>query len=299
MKPEITSFRVDELFRQLQRDFEPQTREKGLQLRFVTSRLTIRSDRRLLRRVLQNLVSNAIKYTPSGKVLVGCRRRGTLLLLQVMDTGLGIPQAKQKAVFREFERLDQGARIARGLGLGLSIVERIASTLGHRLTLRSAPGRGSTFEIAVPRAAGLAAPAPQAERAASSFAPLKGMLVVAIDNEPTIQDGMKLVLGGWGCDVVTAADANEALSALERGGRVPDAIVADFHLDEGNGIAATLALREALGRFVPATLLTADRSPEVRAQAEEAGMQILNKPMRPAALRALLSQWRMTRTAAE
>ncbi|MCX7339685.1 MAG: hybrid sensor histidine kinase/response regulator [Hyphomicrobiales bacterium] len=299
MKPEITSFRVDELFRQLQRDFEPQAREKGLKLRFVSTRLTIRSDRRLLRRVLQNLVSNAIKYTPSGKVLVGCRRRGPLLLLKVMDTGLGIPQAKQKAVFREFERLDQGARIARGLGLGLSIVERIASTLGHRLTLRSAPGRGSTFEIAVPRAAGLAAPAPQAERAASSYAPLKGMLIVAIDNEPTIQDGMKLVLGGWGCDVVTAADAGEALMALERSGRAPDAIIADFHLDQGNGIAATLALRDALGHFVPATLLTADRSPEVRAQAEEAGMQILNKPLRPAALRALLSQWRMTRTAAE
>ena len=299
MKPEVTNFRVDELFRQLQRDFEPQAREKGLQLRFAATRLTIRSDRRLLRRLLQNLVSNAIKYTPSGKVLVGCRRRGTQLLIQVIDTGLGIPQAKQKAVFREFERLDQGARVARGLGLGLSIVERIATTLGHKLTLRSASGHGSTFEIMVPRAVGQAAPALPIERSAGSYAPLKGMLVVAIDNEPSIQDGMRLVLGGWGCDVITAADAAEALAALDLSGRAPDAIVADFHLDQGNGIEATVALRDALKCLVPATLLTADRSPEVRAQAEAAGMQILNKPLRPAALRALLSQWRMTRTAAE
>ncbi|MGL4440459.1 MAG: hybrid sensor histidine kinase/response regulator [Bosea sp. (in: a-proteobacteria)] len=299
MKPEFTTFRLDEVFRQLQRDFEPMAHEKKLNLVFMPTRAVVRSDRRLFRRLLQNLVSNAIKYTPSGTVLIGCRRRGTQVAIQVVDTGLGIPANKQKAVFREFERLDQGARVARGLGLGLSIVERIARTLGHRIALHSVAGRGSRFEIIVPRSAALPAPALQPDRAASAYAPLKGMLVVAIDNEPTIQDGMRLVLRGWGCEVVTAATGIEALAELAALGRAPDAIVADFHLDKGDGITTVNAMREVLGGSIAATLLTADRSPEVRAMAEAVGMQLLNKPLRPAALRALLSQWRMTRTAAE
>ncbi len=298
MKPEFTGVRLDDLFRQLQRDFEPMAREKNLKLSFVMSKATIRTDRRLLRRVLQNLISNAIKYTPAGKVLVGCRRRGGHLAIQVTDTGLGIPQAKQKAVFREFERLDQGARVARGLGLGLSIVERIARTIGHKLSLRSQPGKGSTFEIVAQRAAPVA-PVAQADKPATPVTPLKGMLVVAIDNEPSIQDGMRLVLEGWGCEVVTGGDAAEVLAALDRLRRMPDGIVADYHLDDTDGIEAVAAIRRALGLDVPATLLTADRSPDVRARADAAGMQMLNKPLRPAALRSLLSQWRVTRTAAE
>src|SRR5215213_2170814 len=150
MKPQWSSFRIEELFRQLQREFEPFARERGLRLTFVTSSRTIRSDRRLLRRLLQNLVSNAIKYTPSGRVLVGARRRSGCLVLEVWDTGLGIPASKQKVVFREFQRLDQGAKVARGLGLGLSIVERIGRVLDHSVTLSSEPGRGSVFRVAVP-----------------------------------------------------------------------------------------------------------------------------------------------------
>ena len=150
MKPQWSSFRIDEIFRQLQREFEPVAREKGLALTFVPSSLTVRSDRRLLRRLLQNLVSNAIKYTPSGRVLVGVRRRGPCLVIEVWDTGLGIPASKQKIVFREFQRLDQGAKVARGLGLGLSIVERIGRVLDHAITLSSEPGRGSVFRVEVP-----------------------------------------------------------------------------------------------------------------------------------------------------
>jgi Na+/proline symporter/signal transduction histidine kinase len=299
MKPEITSFRLDEVLKQLQREFEPIAQEKNLDLVFVPTRAAIRSDRRLFRRLLQNLISNAIKYTPSGKVLVGCRKRGTNLAITVIDTGLGIPTNKQKAVFREFERLDQGARVARGLGLGLSIVERIARTLGHKLTLRSQLGCGSTFEIVTPQAAALPAPAVQAERPQVVLSPLKGMLVVAIDNEPTIQDGMRLVLSGWGCEVVTAAGAEEALAKLAALGRRPDALVADYHLDDCSGLDAVRQMRQALGAEIPATLMTADRSPDVRLAAEQDNVQMLNKPLRPAALRALLSQWRITRMAAE
>src|SRR5690606_7265244 len=129
MKPELSNFRIDEVFCQLDVEFAPLAAEKGLKLKFAPSSLAVRSDRRLLRRLLQNLVSNAIKYTPHGRVLIGCRRRGGLLRIEVIDTGLGIPQAKQRVIFQEFQRLEQGARVARGLGLGLSIVERIARVL--------------------------------------------------------------------------------------------------------------------------------------------------------------------------
>jgi signal transduction histidine kinase len=150
MKPEMVSFRIDELMRQLELEYAPLAREKGLDLIFVPSSLTVRSDRRLLRRLLQNLVSNAIKYTPKGRVLVGCRRRKNRLRIDVCDTGLGIPASQRKNVFREFHRLNEGAKVARGLGLGLSIVERIARVLNHKVELRSAAGEGSRFSVEVP-----------------------------------------------------------------------------------------------------------------------------------------------------
>src|SRR3954462_15530429 len=150
MKPEISSFRIDELMRQLELEFTPLARARGLKLSFVSSTRAVRSDRRLLRRLLQNLVSNAIKYTPNGRVLIGCRLGDGRLRIDVHDTGLGIPQSKQRAVFHEFHRLDQGAKVARGLGLGLSIVERIARVLDHDIALQSRSGRGSRFSVEVP-----------------------------------------------------------------------------------------------------------------------------------------------------
>jgi signal transduction histidine kinase len=214
MKPQWSSFRVEDLFRQLQREFEPSAREKGLKLTFVATSITVRSDRRLLRRLLQNLVSNAIKYTPSGRVLVGARRRAGRLELQVWDTGLGIPVSKQKAVFREFQRLDQGARVARGLGLGLSIVERIGRVLDHPVSLTSEPGRGSVFRVMVPVARVPASVTPlEAPRPAAT--PLLGLRVLAIDNEPAILEGMRTLLTAWGCEVTAAATLREASEALD------------------------------------------------------------------------------------
>ena len=299
MKPEISSFRIDDILRQLQREFEPLAREKGLELIFVGSQATIRSDRRLLRRLLQNLVSNAIKYTPGGKVLVGCRRRGDMIAAMICDTGLGIPASKQKAVFREFQRLNQGAKVAQGLGLGLSIVERIARTLGHALTLRSTPGRGTVFTVAMPRVSGLPTMTAPREIAASPVTPLAGLRVLAIDNEPAILDGMRMLLGGWGCEIVTAAGISEARQIVNSATRRPDVVIADYHLDDGNGITAISEIRLILGPKVPAVLLTADRSQTVREAANAMDIQLLNKPLKPAALRSLLAQWRVTRIAAE
>ncbi|HEX8664893.1 MAG TPA: NahK/ErcS family hybrid sensor histidine kinase/response regulator [Beijerinckiaceae bacterium] len=297
MKPQWTSFRVDEMFRQLEREFAPIARERGLTLTFVPTALTVRSDRRLLRRLLQNLISNAIKYTPKGQVLVGARRRGERLSLEVLDTGLGIPISKRKVVFHEFQRLDQGAKVARGLGLGLSIVERIARVLDHPIALASEPGRGSTFRVEVPVVAGRAPSVVEMEKPRAPATPLAGLMVLAIDNEPSILEGMRALLGGWGCEVITAPSLAAALAAME--GRPPEVIVADYHLDEGDGLAAVAALRRELGLDIPAVLVTADRSPAVREAATAGNVHVLNKPVKPAALRALLAQWRAMRVAAE
>lgn len=296
MKPEISTFRVNDILRQLRIEFEPIARGKGLRLAFVGSDLAIRSDRRLLRRLLQNLISNAIKYTLSGRVLVGCRRTKGHLRIEVWDTGLGIPEAKQKIVFQEFERLDEGARTARGLGLGLSIVERIARVLDHRIGLRSTPRKGSVFTVIAP----LSAERPAVVATTHSAAPqashaLAGMTVIAIDNEERILEGMRVLLANWGCEVVTGADLESALADL--GDRRPDAVVADYHLDNTTGLDVIAALRTHLGFALPAILATADRTPEVRDAATSVDVTVLNKPLKPAALRALLAQWRARKAA--
>ncbi|HEX2510385.1 MAG TPA: NahK/ErcS family hybrid sensor histidine kinase/response regulator [Microvirga sp.] len=299
MKPQWSSFRIDELTRQLQREFEPVAREKGLALTFVPSSLTVRSDRRLLRRLLQNLVSNAIKYTPSGRVLVGVRRRGPRLVIEVWDTGLGIPASKQKVVFREFQRLDQGAKVARGLGLGLSIVERIGRVLDHSITLSSEPGRGSVFRVEMPVVARLPASVTPLEQPRAPATPLAGLKVLAVDNEPAILEGMRLLLTGWGCQAIVAADLKGALQAIRGTGVEPEAVVADYHLDEGDGLDVIRSLRWTLKADMPAVLVTADRTPAVREAANAMNVHVLNKPLKPAALRALLAQWRASRVAAE
>ena len=299
MRPEISSFRLDELMSQLEVEFTPLAREKGLTLTFVPSTRAARSDRRLLRRLLQNLVSNAIKYTPQGRVLIGCRHGNGRLRIDVYDTGLGIPQSKKREIFREFHRLDQGAKVARGLGLGLSIVERIARVLDHKLELQTKSGRGSHFSVAVPLAPALPSGVAKSEpRRVKNVSQLADMLVLCIDNEPKILDGMATLLGGWGCRVLQAPDLKSALTTVSEAKAVPNGLLVDYHLDDGNGIDAIAALRWRFGPELPAILITADRSPLVREEARARDVQVLNKPLKPAALRALLAQWRVQRMAA-
>ena len=301
MKPEYSVFPISDLFANLRVEFEPLAREKGIALKFAQCSVSVRSDRRMLRRLLQNLVSNAIKYTPKGRVLVGCRKRGDSVVIEVWDTGLGIPADKQKSVFREFERLAPAARTASGLGLGLSIVERLSRVMRHKVSLSSEPGRGSVFRIEAPWAARTAA-APDygdAHVSADQHLPLSGMVVLAIDNEERILDGMRALLSGWGCDVVCAENIASAERQLSARNLAPRAIVADYHLDDGDGIHAVAQLRRTFGKDIPAVLVTADRTAEVRVFAESNDIRVLNKPLRPAALRSLLSQWRVTQRAAE
>ncbi|WP_181699892.1 PAS domain-containing hybrid sensor histidine kinase/response regulator [Chthonobacter albigriseus] len=299
LKPEFSLFRIDEILKPLKLEFEPMARDQGLDLVFVMSSATVRSDRKLLRRLLQNLVSNAIKYTTSGRVLVGCRRQNGRLVVKVYDTGIGIPQSKQKTIFREFQRLEQGAKVARGLGLGLSIVERIARVLDHRVTVKSAAGKGSCFSVDLPQAAAVPLAVVEAMPQKAAAADLSGLHVVCIDNEPRILDGMQALLTGWGCHVTIAPSAAEAIVALKELRSPPDVFLVDYHLDEGTGIDAVVRLRWRFGSNIPAVLITANRSPDVKVEAGEKGISVLFKPVKPAALRALIAQHRASRPAAE
>ena len=298
LRPEFASFRIDELMRQIELEFAPLASARGLDLTFVPCSAVVRSDRRLLRRLIQNLVSNAIKYTPSGGVLVGCRRRGGHLRVDVYDTGIGIPESKRRDIFVEFHRLDQGAKIARGLGLGLSIVERVARVLGAEVNIESTAGGGSHFSVLVPRSSAAPIELPQRDQPGVDPSQLAGTMALCIDNEPAVLDGMETMLRGWGCDVIKAPDLGVALAALAESESLPNGLLIDYHLDEGNGIEAIAILREHCGGDLPAILITADRSPAVREAARAKSIQVLNKPLRPAALRAMLAQWRVLRVAA-
>jgi len=292
MATSISSFKMADLMRSLEIEFAPIARAKGLELTFVPCSLPVQSDRSLLRRLLQNFISNAIKYTPRGRVLVGCRRHGQSLQIGVYDTGVGIPVTKRGEIFKEFHRLEQGARIARGLGLGLSIVERLARVLNHGIAINATASGGSVFSVTVPVATAINHTAAVTSATPLSRTPMSGALIVCIENDPAILDGMKTLLTAWDAEVIAVADPDAAIAAIESSGSSVTGLLVDYHLDRGNGVAAIREIRRRFGENIPAILITADRSPNVRAAAREENIAILNKPVKPASLRALLGQWR-------
>jgi Na+/proline symporter/signal transduction histidine kinase len=295
MTPSISSFRIGDLMRSLEIEYAPIARARGVSLKFVPCSLPVESDRLMLRRLLQNLISNAIKYTPHGQVLVGGRRRGQSLQISVYDTGVGIPVLKRGEIFKEFHRLEQGARIARGLGLGLSIVKRLAHVLDHGIALDSNRNGGSMFSITVPIAKAINHTAAVTSATPLSRSPMSGTLIVCIENDAAILDGMKTLLNAWDAEVIAVADPESAIEAIEKiemAGRRLTGLLVDYHLDRGNGIAAIREIRSRFGENIPAILITADRSPHVRVAARDEKIAVLNKPVKPASLRALLGQWR-------
>jgi Na+/proline symporter/signal transduction histidine kinase len=292
MTTSVTNFKIGDLMRSLEIEFAPIARAKGLKLTFVPCSLPVQSDRLLLRRLLQNLISNAIKYTPRGRVLVGCRRRGQSLQIGVYDTGVGIPVQKRGEIFKEFHRLEQGARIARGLGLGLSIVERLARVLGHGIALDSIASGGSLFSVTVPTAKAVNHTAAVTSATPLAKTPMAGTLIACIENDAAILDGMKTLLSGWDAEVIAVGDPESAIEAIEAANKRVTGLLVDYHLDRGNGLAAIRDIRKKFGETIPAILITADRSPHVRAAAREENVAVLNKPVKPASLRALVGQWR-------
>ena len=296
LKPELSVFRLDKLMSQIATDFTPLAATKGLKLRVVPSSIVVKTDRNMLRRLIQNLVSNSIKYSRRGGILLGVRRRGSFVELQVLDTGIGIPPQKLKLVFREFTRLDEGMREAEGLGLGLSIVDRIARLLSLPLALASTPGKGTMFTLRIP-VSQEKVPADEVKnrRGLQRALELTGLDVLCIDNDASILSGMETLLRGWGCQVTTLRSGTALKSYSPDHSRPPDVIVADYHLLNENGLDMIGFARETFQTEIPAILLTADRSKEVRQRAEDENVTVLHKPLRPAALRSLLSHFHHAR----
>jgi signal transduction histidine kinase/CheY-like chemotaxis protein len=297
LEPEITDVSLADIFQRMQVEFEPLASAKNLALRIMPTSLRVRADRRLIRRLLQNLVSNAIKYTPSGTVLVGARRTASAVTIQVIDTGPGIPASQHELIFKEFQRLKENSRTVAGLGLGLSIVQRIGRVLNVPVGIKSAPGRGSTFWVSLPRAEGsaMAAPDPAPVQPAGSVA---GLVVLCIDNEPAVLSGMRTLLEGWGCIVHAADSTSASVAATIAREIIPDIILADFQLDHDTGLDAIEHLRTQAGVAIPGVIITANHSPEVQKQVRALGLALLRKPVKAAALRALLTQVHVRRQAA-
>ena len=292
VKPELQFFPLCKTSsHRWRKQFAPMAAQKNLKPHHSCQALiVVRSDRKLLRRILQNLISNAIKYTPRGRVLVGGKRVGSNVQLRVYDTGLGIPESQRKTIFQEFERLGRDKGVEPGLGLGLSIVERMSRVLKHPLKLTSVVNKGSVFCVTVPVGKGVDLPTATVSSIVQSTAtPLRGIRVLAVDNETAIVEGLTALLSGWGVEVVTATSAAEAIERGSTGTRF-DAILADYHIHREDGIELVKALRHQMGRIVPAMLITADRSVRVRELAEANDIVHLKKPVKPAALRAALSQ---------
>jgi CheY-like chemotaxis protein len=289
----VTDFPVERLMTRMETTFAGAAREKGLRLRVVPSRAWIRSDFVLLERIVLNLVSNAVRYTNRGGVVIGARRRGERLRLDVWDSGLGVPEDHQENIFREFYQVagpEPGRR--GGLGLGLAIVDRLSGLLEHSVELKSRPGRGSRFSVWAPLAARRPRSAAEAPVAPGAIAnPLAGKLIVVVDDDALVLDGMRGLLASWGCQVVSEASEAAALARLTASGRRPDLIVSDYRLADGKtGIDAIGRLRGALGGAIPAFLVSGDTSPERLRDAAASGFHLLHKPVAPMALRAILNR---------
>ncbi|MDC9823483.1 PAS-domain containing protein [Devosia sp. ZB163] len=290
VKPASVPFQVRDLLKKVDVEFAPLALKKEISLRLVDTSLSAIGDRALVARIIQNLVSNAIKYTkPGGRVLVGARLRGTRVRFDVIDTGIGFNKDQHALIFAEFSRLEHGARMAQGLGLGLSIVKRLVSALGLTMELESKEGRGSRFSLFMPYHRSMKVPLepPPPREPASNLA---GLRILCVDNERAILDAMEGLLGGWGCDVRSARSLKDIDKDGLLLGWLPDLVLMDYHLDQTSGLDAIEWLRHNVGGHLPAALVTADRTPAVRALAEERGITVVTKPVKPAALRASISQ---------
>jgi signal transduction histidine kinase len=291
MKPELRDFPLSDVLEPLARDFAYFAQKRGLKLKIFPSRLHVRSDPSMLRRILQNLLANALRYTAHGGVLVGARRRGDRVMVQVSDTGPGIPEAKREAIFQEFKRAHSDIPGETGFGLGLAIVRRFAQALDHPVRLASNVGRGSTFSVRLPRAEptpkNLPAPPPLMRLFHS---PVAGAKILLIENEPAASEAMVTLLERWGCDVAVSASGDEALERLRNLPTAPHIVIADLHLNnEERGADAVRRVREALGTEIPALIVTADHSAKSEEEVRAAGLEMLRKPVRPAEMRSLLS----------
>ncbi|RBK96454.1 hybrid sensor histidine kinase/response regulator, partial [Xanthomonas oryzae pv. oryzae] len=291
LRPTVEGFDASALMHELAAQYAPVAASRGLRLQVHSRPIWVRSDRRLLRRVMQNFLANALRYTRQGRIVLGMRGRGQQVELQVWDTGPGIPEHHMRQIFEEFRRYQQPFDWGeQGLGLGLSICQRISRLLDHDLSARSQVGRGSMFSILLPRVAPvpvtLLLPATVA-RASPSGDSLAGLRVLCVDNDREILDGMRALLGRWQVEVITASTVDQA---LERAREQPDLMLVDYHLhDRMDGLDTLDAVQAAAPAPIAGALLTADGRDELKQLARERGYRLLTKPVKPASLRAFLS----------
>ena len=282
-------FALSDLLGNLKAEFGVLAQAGEIQFSVVESRLAVYSDVRLLRRVLQNFLTNAFRYNPGGRVLLGCRRLGDKVRIEVWDNGPGIPLDKQEAIFDEFSRLDH-SRTAReqGLGLGLAIARGISQVLGHQLSLRSWPGAGSVFAITLNLVTRSVMPS-QVAAPVVRDSQLEGIRVLCIDNEEEILIAMASLLGRWGCEVRCAQNQEQALSLIGDG-FLPQLVLSDYHLDDGKtGLQALHMIRLAHGNGIGGIIISADRKSELQTQIRDHGFGYVSKPVKPLKLRALMN----------
>jgi len=278
--------KLDDLLGRLAAEYGPRARQKGLKLTAVRTGVWVESDPALLERILRNLLENALRYTRRGRILLGARRTEGRMRVEVWDTGVGIPADQLDTIFEEFTQLND-SHGSRGLGLGLAIVKRLARLLGHPVTVRSTPGEGSAFMVEMPRVA--APELPIQVRHPANDAGSKG-LVMVIDDEAIILLGLKAMLEGWGYEVLAARSGDQALSLLEKDGRRPRLVLADYQLQNGKtGPEAIAAIQGRLGEGLPGIILTGDTTPERLAEAARNGFRVLHKPVFPNELRQAMA----------
>ncbi|HSD39111.1 MAG TPA: ATP-binding protein [Rhodocyclaceae bacterium] len=280
-------FALGPLFERIANEYQHSAQDKGLILRVRPSTYWIDSDPLLFERILLNLVTNALRYTPRGAVMVTARKRGTRIHIEVRDSGIGIPQEAQDSVFQEFVQLDNAARDrSKGLGLGLAIVRRLAELLGHHITLSSQPDRGSIFSVEVRAARPIESKAKD-ERAGAD---LVGLVVAIVDDDALAMESLAGLLRAWGCYVVSGESLEALQDALADNDVTPQILISDFRLPgPRNGLEVIAALRQQFGPALPGLLLSGDTGPEVLRQATDLGIPLLHKPVRPAKLRAAIS----------
>jgi len=291
LQPCIEDFQLQPLFDRMENDYRPEAEQKGLTFEVDNcGELAVRSDIILLERILRNFVSNAIRYTNEGSVKLTARQEGGRITIVATDTGLGIPVEKQGVIFDEYVQLDNPERDRdKGLGLGLAIVARVAHLLGHELQLESTEDGGSEFRVSVPVGENAKSIPPFVAMVPEFNQELHGMRVLVIDDEKAILDALKLLLSGWGCEVITAETVEEARQELNSRDLAPNAILSDYRLRENiTGIEAIKAIEAMLGQEIPALLITGDMNIEPSSEEGIDEYRILHKPVQPARLRAFL-----------
>lgn len=288
IKPHHQPVAIDQLFQDLVRDMAVLAEGKGLQFKVHSSQLMVNTDRKLLKRVLQNLLANAIRYTAAGRVVLGVKRHGQKLRLLVLDSGVGIAPEDQQRIFEEFQQGSQPDQ--KGLGLGLAIAHRISTMLQHDLSLHSIPGRGSCFSLTLPRLYNQVTLPSQIAPVADIRASFQGKKVLLLDNEPQLLQAVRSLLENWDCEVLALTQAAEVIHAVEQG-YIPDICLFDFHLDnQETGIVVACTLTQRLALNCPIIINSADHDQQVREQALTNGFYFLLKPLKPAALKKMFQR---------